>query len=665
MITIPVNEICSRIERRETFDATPPDESFFIHIQDYPPFACLAVHNGHRLRSDLKGKCILTERERWYEEDPETGSFIRSFPIVLIANDSRYEYDLNRAPDFCIYTEAWRKKIWNSALSDEERSVSLAKHAAFYKVVHTLIRTLESLYRACIVYDVHSYNYKRIHGPSPVFNIGTVQIDTALHRISIDRMKKELSAIEIPNVETTVDENRIFSGAGYLAWFVNQNSQSTLMLPLEIKKVYCDESSGELYPLVIDALQSGLKNAIVNTASFFIRKHRVIELKKKYHLLGRNLDKSIINVDRQIFSIAKDFEILNFINPINIEQEKKRFFKSRCTVDPSFKYRQLVINPYEFKRRLYQIPLETIDDIDIQTIYRDIISAYSDKIEMISSIGTGRFMYSSLRYFGEPDDTDIANANYLLHCPQTNGDDDTESLSAEEVRDYFYSLSGQYGFECKIEISRKTVSKVLVLNSKKTVLIRKDAYFSERSLKALAEHELGVHMLTTINSRLQKLNFLRLGLPVNTLTQEGLAILSEYLSGYMTVHRLKQLALRVKATRYMLSGYSFRRSYQLLAETGLITPDTAFYMTARVYRGGGFTKDYLYLRGFREVLKLYRERPQSIPSLLIGKTSLPYLSTIEQMIERTLLYRPEFVTHSFTETGSPDPIMEYIVSGIR
>ncbi|MFW6366232.1 MAG: tyrosine/phenylalanine carboxypeptidase domain-containing protein, partial [Spirochaetota bacterium] len=120
-----------------------------------------------------------------------------------------------------------------------------------------------------------------------------------------------------------------------------------------------------------------------------------------------------------------------------------------------------------------------------------------------------------------------------------------------------------------------------------------------------------------------------------------------------------------KATRYMLSGYSFRRSYQLLAETGLITPDTAFYMTARVYRGGGFTKDYLYLRGFREVLKLYRERPQSIPSLLIGKTSLPYLSTIEQMIERTLLYRPEFVTHSFTETGSPDPIMEYIVSGIR
>ena len=85
----------------------------------------------------------------------------------------------------------------------------------------------------------------------------------------------------------------------------------------------------------------------------------------------------------------------------------------------------------------------------------------------------------------------------------------------------------------------------MVLNSTKTILIRPDAKFTQKEVNALIEHEIGVHMVTTQNSIHQKLKVFNLGLPINTETQEGMAILSEYLSGNITLERLKKIALRV------------------------------------------------------------------------------------------------------------------------
>ena len=118
-----------------------------------------------------------------------------------------------------------------------------------------------------------------------------------------------------------------------------------------------------------------------------------------------------------------------------------------------------------------------------------------------------------------------------------------------------------------------------------------------------------------------------LGLPGNTHAQEGLAILSEYLSGNMTLKRLKALALRVVAVHQMLHHNDFRRTWRTLVEDYQCTPNEAFKISARVHRGGGFTKDHLYLSGFREALTIYRDadKTRDIRGLLIGKTGFHYL----------------------------------------
>ena len=74
-----------------------------------------------------------------------------------------------------------------------------------------------------------------------------------------------------------------------------------------------------------------------------------------------------------------------------------------------------------------------------------------------------------------------------------------------------------------------------------------------------------------------------------------MAVLSEYLSGNITMKRLRELALRVVAIDTMCNGADFKSCFSMLTEKFKADIHFAFNLCVRVYRGGGFTKDYLYL----------------------------------------------------------------------
>ena len=124
MNTFSEQTIIEKINQRECFEATIETGAFSIKIDRYEPVMCAAIHNGGNLRTSLVDNCLLTQDERYYEEDPYTGSFIEQQPITLIAHDSRYEYDLNRNHDECVYETAWGKEIWKKPLSAEEIAIS-------------------------------------------------------------------------------------------------------------------------------------------------------------------------------------------------------------------------------------------------------------------------------------------------------------------------------------------------------------------------------------------------------------------------------------------------------------------------------------------------------------------------------------------------------------
>lgn len=664
---LSIKEILENIQQGKQFEAIPLEGGFRIKVNRYVPFYCTSIHNGSNLRPELQSKIALSEYERWYEEDPNTADFIASLPISIVGLDSRYEYDLNRVPNDCIYQSAWGKNVWNKRLTTQEIKISRQKHANYYRVIHALTSKIEQLFGGCIVYDIHSYNYKRLTKEAPLFNVGTEKVDKTKFAPFISNWLDELSKIQLPETTNQTTENQVFFGRGYNLEYITSHFKNTLVLATEIKKIYCNELSGNTYPKVVKGLQQKLKLAILNNANFFSSTLKNWHYLSTPKLLGQQPDAAILKIDKSLFKLLKNFELLAIVNPVNTKIEKRKFFKSKYSELPNFKYNPVKINPFVLKQSLLSAPIQSIQDISIRNLYEAVVSGYSDKIDMIGSLNTEKFLYNSLRYFGRPSKKDLINANYLVHLPDIIGEAKKEpTYSTKEAIEIFKVALEEYHIQAKIELNNNVISKIMVLNSKKSILFQPDSIFKRKELMALIEHEIGVHMVTTMNSAHQKLQVFNLGLPVNTQTQEGLAILSEYLSGNITLRRLKKIALRVIVVDMMCSGADFIDCFDSLIKNFDVEENEAFNIVARIFRGGGFTKDYLYLSGFVKIYKLWEDEFDLTP-LLVGKTSLPFFNTIEEMMGREMISKPKYITKSYLEPKIKDnnPIYEYIFSGLK
>lgn len=667
MERLEIDVIVKKIKAGELFSALAKDGSFEIKINKYMPYYCSAIHDGSNLRDNLKNKIAIDDYGRWYEEDPFTADFISSMPITIVGKDSRYEYDLNRTPELCVYEEVWGRKVWKKKLQAKELQESRQKHANFYKVIHALVEKLESLFGACLVYDIHSYNYKRWEREVPLFNIGSENVTNPKFLEYIEHWRQELQSIELPDVKNITAVNDVFYGRGYHLKFIKERFKNTLVLATEVKKIYCDEETGKNYPKLVKQLQQKLKHAILSNANHYCLSLESWKHVKISKLLDKKYDTALLKADKSMFNLLKNFELLAFVNPKNSGQERKKFFKSNYIVNPQFTYSPINIHPYQLKQQLASIRTQDIDDVSIRHMYEAVLNSYFDKTDLLSTLNTSKFLFNSLRYFGRPSKKDLLNANYILHLPYLKSEAKASpSVSAKDAVGLFEKGLESYGIKAKIELSSKSIAQVMVLNSKKMIRIRPDAKFTPTEINALIAHEIGVHMLTTINSSEQKLKIFNLGLPVNTMTQEGMAILAEYLSGNLTMERLKKLACRVVVVDMMCNGATFSECFKFLIENHIKNPNDAYSVVTRIFRGGGFTKDFLYLRGFVEVLRFW-EKKNNMDPLFVGKTSLDFFNTIDELLERDLIVKPSHIANHFItpDLSNSNDIYDYILSGLK
>ena len=275
MQKLSVEQIIRKIEAEETFYAVASDYSFTLKIDKYVPYVCGAVHDGDQFRKELWDKCLHSQYERWYEEDPETKNMVISHPILIAGRDSRFEYDLNRIPEEAVFETAWGKQLWKQPLSEEEKARSLAKHTSFFKVTHALIEKIETKFGCCIVYDMHSYNWQRWDREVPTWNLGTSNVDNDRFGEEIESWRQSLSEIKLPHgIKSSADINNTFFGNGYFLKYITKNFKNTLVLATEIAKVYCDELNQVIYPEVVQAVEEQLKDRMKEHAEIFYKKHR-------------------------------------------------------------------------------------------------------------------------------------------------------------------------------------------------------------------------------------------------------------------------------------------------------------------------------------------------------------------------------------------------------
>ncbi len=275
MERLSIYTILENIKNKKTFHAVAEDYSFTLKIDQYVPYVCGAVHDGHQFRKELWENCLHTEYDRWFEEDPCTKEMVKTHPIVIAGCDSRFEYDLNRDPENAIYDDAWGKQLWKTPLPENQKQKSLQKHANFYKVVHTLIEVLEETFGVVVVYDMHSYNWKRWDREVPVINLGTKNIDNHRFGETVENWRQSLSELKLPHgILTTSKINDTFQGNGYFLKYITQHFGYTLVLATEFKKVYCDELNQVIFPEVVEAIEKQLQTKIKEHATLFYQTHK-------------------------------------------------------------------------------------------------------------------------------------------------------------------------------------------------------------------------------------------------------------------------------------------------------------------------------------------------------------------------------------------------------
>ncbi len=374
----------------------------------------------------------------------------------------------------------------------------------------------------------------------------------------------------------------------------------------------------------------------------------------------------LFEIDQNLDRLVKNIELLNYLNPLNIEQEKKTFFAGKYRKNPTFKYRKIKFSPYKLQRLFFNQRLENIEDDKIRKLYQDIIYEYSGLIQCIETIGTGKsFYYNSLKVFGTPKERDVENARFILHFedePYTSSM--AKQYSANDAETYFKEFAQRYAFQFNIKKSTHISASAMVLNASETLVLKKNYRFNDNELMVLANHEIGVHMVTTFNGKSQPLKIFSNGFVNNTETQEGLAVFSEYMSGCLTLRRMKELAYRVIAADSLIKGYDFKGTFDLLYSQYKLDRETAWQVTLRVHRGGGFTKDYLYLTGLKKVYDYYHSG-QDMNPLLTGKVTLENKENILRLQQLGLALNSKHITDSFDKNLNTNTKLDFILRNLK
>jgi uncharacterized protein (TIGR02421 family) len=192
-----------------------------------------------------------------------------------------------------------------------------------------------------------------------------------------------------------------------------------------------------------------------------------------------------------------------------------------------------------------------------------------------------------------------------------------------------------------------------------TIKLRSDASFSAYQLDQLEAHEGWVHVGTTLNGLAQPwCTFLGKAAPPTTVTQEGLATLTELVGMRSHPDRLQRIVDRIDGIALAGDGATFSEVAEHFRTQGRTLPET-WALTARIFRGSvphgpPFTKDLAYGKGLVQTygyvrIAVQQGRPERLPMLFAGKLDLADVGLVNQLIDEELVSVPTHVPPPFRD----------------
>ena len=372
---------------------------------------------------------------------------------------------------------------------------------------------------------------------------------------------------------------------------------------------------------------------------------------------------AVVEIDHRLSEIERELDLLLNITPVNTADAWADFERSGFSSVPALQSRPLAFDPDLLRRRLYGLEIEGVDDAALANLFRDKRAEIGRQITLLEDRDTTRFVHESQQVYGDVAQPLVDDALRLLgSIPLKTADDERVTASAfAEVaqRELDHYRENFPGFNGELEV-RSDVSDLMVSHGR--FLIPAAAQFRRSRVDPLIQHEVGTHVVTYFNGACQPLNLLAVGLPDYDETQEGLAVLAEFVTGGLDPQRMRLLAARVVAVKRVLDGAGFPEIFKELHEEHSFAPRVAWGIAIRVARNGGLTKDVIYLRGISRVLEFLAER-RSVEPLLVGKLSLDHVPLIEELMAREVL-RPAWLRPRWADGPEAEERLQRVYTGM-
>jgi uncharacterized protein (TIGR02421 family) len=422
-------------------------------------------------------------------------------------------------------------------------------------------------------------------------------------------------------------------------------------LGLALQPPYRQRGTGIAYPVVYRVLRRGLTTALRKTAYHFAVTHTSFHPEHIDALGPRRASAAVKRADEALAGIAESFDFLLQVTPVNLDRAWEEFSRRDGEAPPAFDYRPLVVDAAMMKRTLYSVATEEIEDPTLAHLLEETRDFLDRKITMLTDRGSSRFLYGSLQLYGPIEGALLDDARTLLAAVEIREESPGERLDAEAVRRLAEEELAWYRARVRsldaaaldaaaldaAAVVRADVSGLMV--SKGDLLIGASVSISPARARALVQHEVGTHVLTHHNGRVQPLRLLASGLAGYEELQEGLAVLAEWMIGGLNASRLRLLGGRVVAAHLVASGAGFVDAWRALTREHSFAPHAAFTMCARVFRSGGLTKDTIYLRGLVRLLR-YLAKGGALDPLFTGKIAFEQVEFIEELRWRGVLREP-------------------------
>ncbi len=356
------------------------------------------------------------------------------------------------------------------------------------------------------------------------------------------------------------------------------------------------------------------------------------------------LPKTAHAVDHELCRIDTTMNWLQALSPVDNDALWRTFEANGLRNCPKLRYRPLDFDPRALRQRIDEIPIGDVEDPILEALFAEKQKELSLFTVLLELRDTSGALAASLELFGgtEPRIQNIAERILKevysdLPAEEQCGCDVLVSSARTMIETY---RQNHPDFEAEVVV-RDDLNGNLMVSGHRLFVARTTRVPFSRVAPLLA-HEVGTHLLTHYNGLQQSPRILACGLAGYDELQEGLAAFSEFLAGNLPARRLRTLAARVVAARLAVEEKPLQEIFDTLHEEYRMLPSDAFEVAVRALRGGGLTKDAVYLRGLDELLE-YLKAGGCLEKLHLGKFALSQLPLLEKLEAKGWIQAPRML----------------------